>query len=234
MRKNAVLTFGGIDISDYNCWFSGAKSFDTPQKMASLMSVPGRNGDLYIEDNRFSNIDISFDCYIQRGFIQKYNALINALHSVNGYGRLETTEEPDVYREAVFMNEIQPDTTQYNEGGTFTLTFNCKPQKWLKSGEKGIAVTDSANINNPTRWGAKPLIAVTGTGSITINDSVLTLANNTSVTYIDCDIQDAYEGTVNRNGDLTVVNGFPVLSYGSNEIAVDGCTIVLYPRWWRL
>ena len=81
---------------------------------------------------------------------------------------------------------------------------------------------------------AKPLIEVSGTGTITINDSVLTLDTNTGITTIDCDMQDAYEGTINRNGNLTVVNGFPVLNSGENEVSVSGCTINLIPRWWRL
>ena len=234
MRKNKVLTFKGIDLNDYSCYYSGADSFVKPQKMASLYSVPGRNGDIYIGDNRFSNIDIKFDCFIPHHFIANYSSLINALSSVEGYGRLETTEEPDVYRMGVFTNEIEPSTTQFNEQGSFTLSFNCKPQKWLKSGEKGISVTSSATVLNPTNWGAKPLIEVTGTGTIEVNSSVLTLANNTSVTYIDCEIQDAYEGSLNRNGDLTVVNGFPILNPGTNTVTVTGCTINLIPRWWKL
>jgi ABC-type polysaccharide/polyol phosphate transport system ATPase subunit len=71
-------------------------------------------------------------------------------------------------------------------------------------------------------------------GTITINGIELTLATNTSTTIIDCETENAYEGAINRNGDLTVNNGFPTLDLGENEISVSGCTINLIPRWWRL
>ena len=81
---------------------------------------------------------------------------------------------------------------------------------------------------------SKPLIEVSGTGTITINDSILQLSQNTSITYIDCDLQDAYEGTINRNPNLTITNGFPILKSGNNSVSVSGCTINLIPRWWKL
>lgn len=111
---------------------------------------------------------------------------------------------------------------------------NCKPQKWLKSGLDGISVSGSSTITNPTLIDAKPLLEVTGTGTITINDSELTLSTNTSTTIIDCELQDAYEGTINRNPDLVVVGGFPVLKSGDNSVSVSGCSINVIPRWWRL
>ena len=234
MRDNEVITFNGKDLSDYGVYYDGSRSFTKPQKQIDLFQIPGRSGDLTITQGRFSNVNISYDCYIVRNFKDNYLNLINDLSVLEGYGRLETTEEPDIYREAVFMDEMEATPGQFNKNGTFTLSFNCKPQKWLKSGEKGIAVTSSSTLLNPCQFDSKPLIAVSGTGSITINSSVLTLANNTSTTYIDCDIQDAYEGTINRNGDLTVTNGFPVLKPGANTVSVSGCTIVITPRWWRL
>ena len=109
------------------------------------------------------------------------------------------------------------------------------PQKFLKSGEQEIEIDDTATILNPTMFDAAPLIEVTGTGTININDSVLTLNQNTSTVIIDCQIQDAYEGPINRNKDLDVLdNNWPKLVSGENQISVDGCTIKIKPRWWRI
>lgn len=232
MRK--TLTIGDVSLSDFGCYYSGSNLWRKPQRMADTYSIPGKNGDLSIDLNSYSNISRQFECYINGDFARNYSALVDALHSVQGYQRFECSEEPDVYMMALFTSEIEPDMWQFNKRGTFTLEFNFKPQKWLKSGENAIEIGSSISLVNPTHQIAKPLIEVTGTGSVTINGSVLTLANNTSTTYIDCDIQDAYEGAVNRNGDLTVSNGFPVL-VENNEISMTGFTSVkLYPRWWRL
>lgn len=229
-----TLTFGGISLIDYACFYDGSELWRSPQKNVEKMSVVGKNGDLIIEDGSYANLNRPFKCFIREDFRKNYPALLNRLSSVHGYARLETSEEPDIYMMAAFYDDLQPDTTQFNEKGTFTLTFDCKPQKFLKSGEMPIVVDDSFTLINPTSQIAYPLIQLVGTGSITINSSVLTLSANTSTTFIDCEIQDAYEGTINRNSDLSVSGGFPVLT-DENNISFSGFTsVIIYPRWWRL
>lgn len=227
-----VITFNGQSFADFNVFWSGSDLFKTPEKDVTYFSVVGRSGDLSISNNRFNNVEIPIECFCRTHFKRDYTNLVNFLYGVDGYARFETTHEPDIFRMAQFTSQIEPDTGSFLKSGKFTLNFNFKPQKWLKSGEMGIDINDAISIVNDTSFNAFPLIAVSGTGTITINERSLTLANNTSVTYIDCDIQDAYEGTINRNPDLTIVGGFPVLEPGINEVTVDGCTIELTPRWW--
>lgn len=229
-----VLTFNGVSFADYGTFYDSSQIFITPEKQTEFFEIPGRSGDLSISQNRFANVSIPYNCFIRRNFIENYTNLMNYLLSQDGYGRLENTREADVYRMAQFVSETQPDTGAFLKYGSFTLTFNCKPQKWLKSGENAIYVDSSVTLMNPTQFDAKPLIEVTGTGTITINNTPMVLDTNTSVTYIDCDMQDAYEGTINRNPNLTVSSGFPVLSPGENVVTVNGCTINIIPRWWRL
>lgn len=228
-----VITFDGVSFRDFNTFWDGAELFSTPEKDVTFYTIPGRNGDLSISNNRYNNIERNVNCFIREDFRKNYTSLVNFLLSCDGYKRFESTKEPDVYQMAQFISQIEPQTGAFLKYGSFGLTFNFKPQKWLKSGENAIGITTSLTLINPTSQTALPLIKVTGTGTITINDSVLTLANNTSVTIIDCETQDCYEGTTNRNSDLTIVGGFPVLKK-SNSISVTGCTIELIPRWWRL
>lgn len=229
------ITFNGIDFSDFNTFWDGSKLFASPQKDMTFYEIPGRNGDLAIDNDRYANVEVSVKCFIRERFIDNYNALINFLLTQKGYKRFENDIEPEIYRMAAFVSSVVPETGPYNEFGTFELKFNVKPQRWLKSGELPIAVNSSTVLINPTSLIAKPLIMVTGTGSIDINGNTLTLANNTSVTCIDCDTENAYEGTINRNQDLTLTNNsFPVLETGQNTITVSGCTIELIPRWWKL
>lgn len=228
-----TLTFGNVSLSDYSCFYDGSQMWKKPQRNFDMFNVPGKNGDLAIDMGNYSNITRSFNCFINKDFSRNYSSLIDALTEVQGYQRFECSEEPDVFMYALFNDQTEPDMWQFNTKGTFTLNFDFKPQKWLKMGENAIDVTNLTLIN-PTHQLALPLLECVGTGSITINDSVLTLANNTTTTFIDCEIQDCYEGNINRNGDLTIVNGFPVLT-DSNTISMSGFTSVkLYPRWWRL
>lgn len=229
-----IITFNGRSFHDFNTFWDGAELFTIPSKDVQFFTVPGRNGDLSISNGRYNNIERNVNCFIRENFVDNYNNLINFLMVQEGYKRFESTKEPDVFQMAQFISQIEPTTGAFLKYGSFTLTFNFKPQKWLKSGENAIEIGSSISLVNPTSQNALPLIQVVGTGSITINSSVLTLANNTSTTVIDCESQDCYEGTINRNSDLTITGGFPVLTK-ENEISVSGFTSVkLTPRWWRL
>lgn len=229
-----ILTINGKPLSDFDTFFDGKDLFTTPEKDITMYSVVGRSGDLTISNNRFMNIDRTIHCFIRDNFRINYNNLINYLYSQDGYTRFESTKEPDVYMMALFKNSIEPQTGSFLKSGKFDLTFNFMPKKWLKTGEYKTNVSSSKTLVNPTLFDCKPLILVSGTGSITINGIEMTLSANTSTTTIDCETEDCYEDTINRNSDLIVANGFPVLTKGENTISVDGCTIDIIPRWWRL
>jgi len=229
-----VLTYNGVSLTDFHTFWDGSNLFSIPDEDGEFISVPGRNGDVFISNGKYNNITRSVNCFIRQDFVKNYNALINYLRSQKGYKRFEDSKEPDVFMYAKFVNDLEPTTGAFLKYGSFTLEFNFKPQKWLKSGEIAIPINNSISIINPTSQIAKPLIKVSGVGTITINGIELTLATNTSTTIIDCETENAYEGAINRNGDLTVNNGFPTLDLGENEISVSGCTINLIPRWWRL
>lgn len=228
------MIFNGVNLIDFQTHSDDSQLFTTPSKDVEFFSVPGRSGDLSISKNRFSNLTKNINCFIRTDFVKNYSALMDYLYSVEGYGRIEYEAEPDLFMLGQFVDAIEPQTGSFLHFGSFTLTFNCKPQKYLKSGEVPITIDNSTVLINPSRMTAKPLIEVVGVGSITINDTTITLGANTSTTFIDCDLEDAYEGTINRNPDISLTNGFPKL-VGENEITVDGFTSVkVYPRWWRL
>lgn len=229
-----VLTFNGKPFSDFETFFDGSQMFVTPEKDVSFFTIPGKNGDLSISNDRYNNKNVNVNCFIRSDFRKNFSGLMNYLLSQEGYKRFESSKEPDVFMLAQFVNTVEPTTGAFLKFGNFTLTFNFKPQKWLKTGENPIAITNSATVYNPSLMSAKPLLKVRGTGDIIINGKTLTLSRNTSTTYIDFEIQDAYEGTINRNSDLIVNDGFPDLVPGENTISVNGCTIELIPRWWRL
>ena len=54
------LTFGPVNSSDFDVVISGEGVFDAPKKDVEKVSIPGRNGDLIIERNRYENIIVSY------------------------------------------------------------------------------------------------------------------------------------------------------------------------------
>ncbi|MEE0897339.1 MAG: hypothetical protein U0L88_06905 [Acutalibacteraceae bacterium] len=95
---------------------------------------------------------------------------------------------------------------------------------------------------NPTPFASKPLIKVTGRGTLGIGEYILTITGTASQTlYIDCETMEIYalEGTVPTGASSLVSinkNDFPVLEPGTNNISVgSGITAVtITPRWWRI
>lgn len=237
--SRGYLIVNGKNLADFGVWYDGSREFQTPARKYTKATIPGRSGDLTLAEDAWENITIPFSCLIKDGFRPKYAALISFLHSTPKYVRIETTAQPDIYRMGAFLDETEPNMGPYNYRGRFSLEFDCMPQKWLKSGETAIPVTDAASVtlNNPTAFTALPLIKVTaGTGTITVGNTVVELAENNGGTIIDSEAQECYEGSTNRNGDLTLTTGeFPKLDPGQAVISVSsGVEIEITPRWWRI
>lgn len=139
--KEKYFVFGGRKSSDFGVWASGLAIFDTPAKRYEMIDVPGRNGSLTIEDGSFENIELTFkDCFIPSNFAENFSALKSYLYSLKGYQRLELSWLPNEYRLATFVDGIEPDVKNWDGKGKFDLTFNCKPQRFLKSGEIPVEI----------------------------------------------------------------------------------------------
>lgn len=238
MRKQ--LTFGGKSLTDFDTFFDGSQLFITPQKSVEKVSVIGRNGDLIIDNNRFENVTIPVNCFIRTNFQENYAGLMNYLLSRKGYQKLETSNEPDIYRMAQFVASIEPNTGAWNNSGQFTLEFDCKPEKWLKSGEIEVSViagTGDITLFNPTNFIAKPLIHVKGGGAFTVNGYSYSV-NQTATQWatIDCENMDVYRGSTNLNPYYTyVTKEFPELNPGANVLRLGNAgEIKITPRWWTV
>ena len=229
------LTIDGRSTEDFNTWISGGGTFDSPERDVELVSVPGRNGDLAIDNGRFNNIEVEYDCFISKDFADNIHALRSYLGSLTGYKKLEDTYHPEVYRLALFTSGVKVKPTTRNLAGEFTLTFNCKPQRFLKRGERAITFTTNGAIKNPTLHDALPLIRAYGTGTLTIGGITITITSANGYTDIDCELQEAFKGSANCNGNITLDDGeFPKLVSGSNNVNMTVSRLDIIPRWWTI
>lgn len=231
------LTFDGVSTAAYGVWISGGGTFDAPARDIETISVPGRNGDLYHDNGRYRNITVSYPAFISSRFQPRMDDFRAWLCSHIGYFRLEDTYHPDEYRMAMFKGSVSVSTVPRNIAGRFTLSFDCKPQRWLKSGEKAIEYTASGKIYNPTHYDAKPLIHCVGTsGTVTINGTAVTVTGCTAYVDIDCEEMECTEGTASRNGTTTLVNGaFPVIAPGENNLSFSGFSrVAITPRFYTI
>ena len=239
-KPDKYFTFGGISSEAFYTWISGTGTYDAPERDVTTVSIPGRSGDLLLDNGRFKNIKLTYPCFIPRGFNGGWFDDLKAwLLSDTNYKRLEDSYHPDHFRMAYCIGPIKPKTGPENMSGSFNVTFVCKPQRWLKEGERWFAYTASTAVNNPTMYPAKPIIRIRGTGAVTIGDITMTVTSQPDADpYIDvdCDLQDCYHGSNNRNANVVIIGDFPTLDPGLNALTIgSGITSVqIMPRWWTI
>ena len=227
------LIYNGINTADFGIFISGAESFSAPEADVTFLTVPGRSGDLSINNGRFKNMTIRYPAFIRDGFKEKARAFVNQMLKERGYHVLTSSYDCSHFRQAEFWQAQEFDTGPWNRSASFTLLFTCKPQRFLVAGETAQTLSADGVVENPTEYPAKPLMRVYGAGTVTVNGIAVT--TTASVTDIDSDMQDCYYGTTNLNNTV-VLTDFPVLSPGENAVVLgSGITSVeITPRWWEV
>lgn len=152
-RDNFFLVDSSLSSLDYGIVISADNSFEAPKRDVEHVSVPGRNGDLIIDNGRWENIDVTYnDCLIEADFQQKFGDFRSQLSRMRGYKRLEDSFDPDIYRLANISNiKLSKLGTRYHSG-IFDVTFNCKPQRFLKSGEIAVQLMPWVPLTYRTQY----------------------------------------------------------------------------------
>ena len=228
------LTYDGKDCRDFGVIVSSMNTHNAPQRVVEEIAIPGRNGTLTIDGGRFENITISYIAMILNNFNDNFDAFKAFLMSCKGYKRLEDSFNPAYYRLAKLHDVIEPSVITWDAAGKFEIPFDCDPRRFLKEGEEEITFTSSGKLFNPTYYDAKPLLKVVGNGTITINSKTINVSNNSTYVYIDLETLNAYTGTTNMNGNVSIPDG-KVLSTGENNITLASVSsVVITPRWWTV
>lgn len=205
------FTFGEVNSKDFGVWISGSGTFNKPARRVQKFSVPGRNGDLTIDEGCYDNVTVTYDAFISRGFEHRFHDFMAAMMAQTGYQRLQDSYDDTHYRMGIFADEQEPEVGTLNRTGKFTLTFDCMPQRFLTVGDEwvdiGLGPTWGVVLNNPTEYRAIPIIKTSGAGYLTVScDDALskydalwniTVSNPTSgslPSYIDIDgeVEECY------------------------------------------
>lgn len=243
------ITFNGTASDTLGVRIERSPRIIRPRRKSDVVTIPGRNGDIVFMQDAWNNYTQPYEIFFGTGADLSAETAADAvsawLHSASDYARLEDTFEPDIYRLAYYTEEtdIENALTEY---GRTTIRFNCRPERFLKSGETAVTMASSGGtISNPTRFDAKPLIRVNGSGAGTLTIAganktySVSLTGVSSYIYLDCDEQNAYRTAAdNQNAKVTITQGgdFPRLEAGTNTISWTGgvTSVVITPRWFRI
>lgn len=223
------LTFGSINSANYGIYITGQAVYNAPTRAVEMVDVPGRNGQIALDQGRWENIEVTYPagCFAdsESDFRDAISAFRNAVVSQIGYQRLTDTYNPNEYRMGVYMNglEVKPSMLR---AGQFDIVFNCKPQRWLTSGETAVTIANSGDtITNPTQYASSPLLMVEGYGAIDFNGYELEIENA---------VLGIVELAPSESGMTTLYTGFQnnelsMLNNG-DSITIQESTMTFYVR----
>lgn len=130
------LVFNGVDLGkECDMFVLGKGVFGAPSRDVTQIHVPGRNGDILIDNGGWNNVDVTYSsCCILSNFRENAAKLRSYLMANPGYHELTDPYNPDEVRYAEFRGPFTPEvfTAKGNNAGMFDLTFNCKPQRFLR------------------------------------------------------------------------------------------------------
>lgn len=239
-NTQGVIVYGGESSSGYGIVVAEAPAYERPRRKETIYTVPGRNGVVLFQDDAWEDVQRNYKVWLAEDsndtLVEKVDAFEAFLNSKKGYLRLEDNFEPDIYRLAYYSggDGFSNSLTQYGEA---TLNFTCRPERFLKSGETVVTVTNGYTISNPTKYASKPLIHIEATNqtvSITINGKTIT-AEVADYINIDCDEMNAYR-LVAENRNSKISGAFPTIPPGNNAITITGTTtlVTIKPRFFTV
>lgn len=241
--RKSYFSVGGNKSTDYGIILTKAPTMQIPERDVQTITVPGRSGDLVIDNGRYKNAAMEFECLIippQGQTMREAAAALMAAMLPVAYARIADSFDPAHFCLARASGGVSVESLT-EQGGRFTLEYDRMPQRYRVDGETPVTLTGSGTIQNPTAQTARPLLKVSlsGAGAIVIGGTRVEISAGETTLYLDCESQNAYAldagVAVNRN-NLVNAPEFPALAPGSNAVTLSGgvSRVEITPRWWDL
>lgn len=219
--------FNGKSLFNFGAIITNAPKWIVPQRDVTSVSVPGRSGDLIIDNGRYKNISVPYTistipAFMRNTLYETVNDLKDWLSTNGTYCKLIDTYNPNYYRLARVSN-INNIVNEISNVGSTTITFDCKPFMYRIDGNDLKQVTSkNFTITNPELYESEPYFKIFGSGDITVgvgNFSFM-LTNVSDYLEIDCEMQDCFREYTNCNSQFT--GTFPKLVSGDNKVVITG------------
>ena len=237
-----VINWAGQASSTFSIVVEKAKSLGRPARKIQRYTVPGRNGDIIFQEDAWENYTQQYQVWSGEGTFgsaaSDFTDISSWLNGTNGYQELSDDEEPGYFRLAQFNGplDIANILTKF---GRATISFDCRPERFLLAGKTTSTYTRSGTITNSTAFTAKPLIKVTGNGNagtVTVGGVTFSLVLTNEPLIVDCEemmVKDLSGGL--KNSYYSESNHrFPTLLPGTSNISFTGgvTKVEITPRWF--
>lgn len=240
------IIFNGKDLRDFSVYCNGTDTYNAPEHEYETITIPGRNGEFKRDMKRFQQIVVPYNCWIATNFDTNIKDLREYMLSVDGYAVLKDTYHPNTYRKAIFEGPIEVSPAMGLSFGSFTLSFNCKPERWLLSGDTAVTISSTGTtLTNETKYIARPTLKLIGHGTITVTNgswsyNITVAANDYENTEYTIDTErliaiSSSGANMNQYVTPTDRDNWALLKPGNNIVNYTGFTSVkIIPRWWTI
>ena len=136
------ITWNGVSSDTIGVIVERIPNRYVPTRRFSPQQVAGRNGNILLVDKSFPNVEQEYEVYLSaesQGLPSVARACAEWLMGPDGYCRLQDSYDTTVYREAFLMGGYDLENI-LNKFGRCTITFSCKPQKYLLTGDTPISI----------------------------------------------------------------------------------------------
>ena len=231
------FTWNGAAASSKGVIVTALPPIQTAGKRDETHMIPYRSGRLHIQDGAYEEIVKAVSVYLPYEQGGSVAALKTLRAWLTGSGTVSFSNDPGRAYRARIVSEISwGEWVNGYEDRTAQILFECEPFAY-HTGANDITLTAARAVTNPGTAEAWPVIAVTGSGDITLmtGGEIITLTGLSGTVYLDSAAEECYALTngarVSKNAMMS--GEFPALKPGSSQIAWTGAVskLVITPRW---
>ena len=132
------FTFGGINCETMGMIVEKYPDRVFPERKQTVYSVPGRSGDLIVDENAYTNVIQSYQVYVREGggltMQQRLSAIGAWLLGTAGYQELRDSYDTSIYRKARVANAMEF-LNSLNRFGRAKIEFDCQPMRFPTTNE---------------------------------------------------------------------------------------------------
>lgn len=228
------ITFGGDIIP---AWIASAPHVIRPKRKMQVTPIAGSNREMVEMEDAWESYDQPYTLFVGDG---TENSIQDILDDVarklykTGWQVLMDDYDSSHFRLAYYQGPFDVENRD-TRAGKFDVSFRCRAERFLVSGNVSLSVSSGGEVQNPTGYNAKPLIHIegSGNGTLVVNDTTVSFTNIVDYLNLDCEKQDCYRlPAENRNNLMT--GSFPVLKSGSNTVTFTGdiTSVTITPRFY--
>jgi len=249
MRDFKTITFNDRNLfEECGLIVQEKKAFSAPARDVTSQPVPGRSGNLILDNGRYENRQQPYTCAITPWHADgnvDLAAAAGRLKSIlmrdSNYFELRDDYTPGAFYRASYHSALDIEEI-LTQTGKVPLMFDCEPYMLMDIGQQPINVTASpTTIVNPEEYSSLPKITIFGSGDVDITitnsagNNAVHLVGIASGTVIDSELMEAFQGDASVNSKMLTPD-FPVFTPGGNMVQWTGNVqkLEIIPRWRRL